>query len=91
MEEKDHLAFLKFDIEAYFPSITRTLLSKAIEWVRSLDFLSEFEEDLIMHCRRCLLVGNNGEIWRKSQDEEFDVTMGSKDSAEVSEMVGLFV
>ena len=88
LQEKSKLLFIKFDIEAYFPSISRILLSKAIDFVRSFDFLTEFEEELIMHCRRGVTIGNNGEIWLKAQDQDFDVTMGSKDSAEISEMVG---
>ena len=59
--------------------------------MRSFDFLSDFEEELILHCRRGVIVGNNGEIWLKTEDPDFDVTMGSKDSAEISEMVGLYL
>ena len=91
LEDKSSLSFLKFDIESYFPSITKELLVMPLDFVLEEDFLDETEKELIFHCRRSILVGPNGNIWLKSNGEEFDVTMGSMDSAEISETVGLLI
>ena len=88
--DKESLLWLKFDIEAFYPSISETLLKKTIEFLRQFDYISEYEEELIFHCRRSILVGNGQSIWQK-KDGEFDVTMGSLDGAEVSESVGLYL
>ena len=39
--------------------------------------MSQYEEDLIMHCRRSMLVGNNMSMWQKTKEEEFDVAIGT--------------
>ena len=44
---------------------------------------------IIKHSRKALLF-NNGSQWvKRNGNEEFDVTMGSYDGAEVCELVGL--
>ena len=47
------------------------------------------EIELILHCRESFLF-NTGSTWVK-KGNPFDVTMGSFDGAEVSELVGLFI
>ena len=91
LENKSNLCFLKFDIDSYFPSISKELLQKALDFVLEYDYLTDTERDLIIHCRRSVLVGPNGEIWIKTEGEDFDVSMGSMDSAEISETVGLMI
>ena len=43
-----------------------------------------------MHSRQTFLF-SDGEAWVKKKGEKFDVAMGSYDSAEVAELVGLFL
>ena len=45
---------------------------------------------IIWHCRRSLLF-YRGEAWEKTNNPDFDVTMGSYDGAEICELVGLFL
>ena len=90
LDDKKSLLWLKFDIEAFYPSITEKLLRKTIEFLRKFDHISEYEEEMIFHCRRSVLVDSSGTIWQK-KDGEFDVTMGSLDGAEVAEAVGLYL
>ena len=52
--------------------------------------ISDFEKQLILHCRRSLLVDTSGSVWQK-KGGEFDTTMGSLDGAEIAETVGLFL
>ena len=44
-----------------------------------------------MHSRKCFLFESSGSIWVKKDNEDFDVTMGSYDGAEICELVGLFL
>ena len=64
--------FSKFDVQEFYPSITSTLLDKAIDHARSYTTITQDEEE-------------------KRTNPEFDVTMGSYDGAESSELVGLYL
>ena len=90
LEEKNNLLWLKFDIESFYPSISEELLKKTIDFLKEFDYISDWEEDIIFHSRKSILVGGNETLWQK-KDGEFDVTMGSKDGAEVCESVGLYL
>ena len=45
---------------------------------------------MIKTCRKSILFGSEGEPWTKNSTN-FDVTMGSLDGAEISELIGLFM
>lgn len=90
LTEKPNSKFVKFDIVEFYPSITSELLSKAMQFARLYVNISEDDTNIIMHCRKCVLFGNN-DVWCKKQQESFDVTMGSFDGAEICELVGLFL
>ena len=68
LENKDSMTFFKFDIESFFPSISKELLHRTLDFVQTQDYLSEEEIELIFHCRKNVLVGPKGEIWLKAQD-----------------------
>ena len=91
MEGKQEKRWLKFDVEAFYPSISKKLLSKAINYARTVTEVTKEEEDIIHHCRRSILVGPDNTLWQKVSNPEFDVTMGSGDGAEICELVGLFM
>mgnify|MGYP001294396990 CR=1 FL=1 len=52
--------------------------------------ISKEEMETIMHCRKTFLHYNQN-AWVKKENSDFDVSMGSLDSAEVCELVGLFL
>ena len=84
--------FIKFDIAEFYPSISEQLLRKAINFAKSQSCnLDHDAVDVIMHSRKCFLFERNGSIWVKKENEDFDVTMGSYDGAEICELVGLFL
>ena len=87
---KSNYTFFKFDIVSFYPSIKRKLLTDAIQWARSFTNISVQEVNVIMHCRKMFLFFED-ECWVKKNDPCFDVSMGSLDSAEVCELVGLFL
>ena len=89
--EKRNKKFIKFDIEAYYPSVTAEVLSKAIHFARQHTEVTMEEEEIIMHCRKNIVVGSNGSVWVKKEKEDFDNTMGAYDGAEVAETVGLYL
>ena len=84
-------SFASFDIDSFYPSITESLLSKAISFAKNYTTISDKDIDIIMHCRKSLLFDNETAWTRKNRSSMFDVTMGSFDGAEVCELIGLFL
>ena len=90
IQEKDRHTFTSFDIVEFYPSITLSLLKKAIAFAKKLTQVSKQDIKIIMHARKSLLF-DKGTPWKKNDsDELFDVTMGSYDGAEICELVGLY-
>ena len=82
---------MQFDMEEFYPSISKELLLKAITNAKTLVNISDEEINTIMHSRKSLLF-NNTDIWiKKNGDPDFDVTMGSFDGAELCELVDLYI
>ena len=84
-------SFPSFDIDSFYPSITESVLSKAISLAKNHTTISGKEIDIIMHCRKSLLFDNETAWTKKNHSSMFDVTMGSFDGAEVCELIGLFL
>ena len=84
----EHL-LLSYDIESFYPSITKTTLEKCMDWAEEHVIIDHYERQTIMAARRSVLFFRD-EVWTK-KGEPFDVTMGSSDGAEISELVGLFL
>ena len=82
--------FLQFDIEAFYPSITKVLLLKALSFAKEHTYVADLSVDIIMHCRKGVL-WYKSEAWVKKEEPDFDVTMGSFDGAECAELVGLYL
>ena len=53
--------------------------------------ISDESVQIIKHCRKSLLFNNNTPWAKKSTAENFDVTMGSYDGAEICELVGIYI
>ena len=90
IKNKQECKFIVFDIEQFYPSIKETVLLKALDFARAHTKVLVKDINLIKHSRRSLLF-NHGEVWVKKEDENFDVTMGAYDGAEVSELVGIYI
>ena len=81
------------DIEQFYPSITKKLFYKAIEWASNYVHVSELDKTIIIHCRKVILKYND-EIWIKKNSDDgnnFDVPMGCLDGAEICELIGLYL
>ena len=67
-----------FDIKDFYTSIKETFTQKSKD------------RKTICHARKSLLY-KEGEPWIKKQSNNFDVTMGSYDGAEICELIGIFM
>ena len=90
IENKRSSSFIKFDIGNFYPSITKELLTKSINYAKSITTIEEEVITTIFHARKSLLFDKTS-IWVKKDNPDFDVTMGSYDGAEVCELVGLYL
>ena len=84
------LNFISFDIVSFYPSISEELLRRAISWAGTLTTISEEDKEIIFACKESVLY-NGDTPWVKREGEEFDITMGSYDGAETTDIVGLFL
>ena len=90
IEDKKRCKFIKYDVDAFYPSITEELFQKSIKYARQFTEITELEEEILWQSRKGFVV-KDGEIWIKKTGEKFDVSMGSPDGAEVAEFVGLYL
>ena len=90
LSDKKKLSFIIFDVEKFYPSISKNLLLKTLKWARKYVDLSDDEIEVIMAARKAFLY-LDGEPWTKKGEDIFDVGMGFFDGAEICEMVGLFL
>ena len=90
LKNKKKLKFIIFDIKNFYPTITPELLEKALKWAEEFIDLTAEEKVIISETRKSLLV-MKGSFWSKKQSPEFDVPMGGFDSAEICDIVGLFL
>ena len=87
IKNKEKSSFTKFGIVDFYPSISKDLLTNAINCACIVTTIDKKVIDTIVHSRKLLLFSNN-EIWVKKDNPNFDVAMGSFDGAEVCELFG---
>ena len=81
--------FIVFDIKDFYPTITKDLLTKCLNFAEEKVQISDDDKKIIYHSRKSLLFNEEG-TWMK-KDGLFDVKMGAYDGAEVCELVGTFL
>ena len=79
-----------FDIKDFYPSIKDRLLIDALEFAKQHMAIKSKDREKIFHARKSPL-NKEGKPWIKKQINNFDVTMGSYDGAEVCELIGIFM
>ena len=92
-EDSQDLHFLQFDIISYYPSISKDLLKKALKWAQQHYDIDQEDIDIILASRESFLF-NMDKLHTKqgsTPNSHFDVPMGAWDSAEVCEIVGLYL
>ena len=55
--------FLKFDIVAFYHSITKELLTSAIKWAKNIAGITEKEVSIIIHCIKMFLFNKEEWYW----------------------------
>ena len=91
IEEKQNCTFIQFDIKEFYPSITKTIFEKALDFAKKHTSITREELRVIRHSRKSLLFFKNESWIKKNTNNCFDVTMGSYDGAEICELVGLYI
>ena len=88
---KNECTFTVFDIQEFYPLITENILIQTILFPQNSMSVPPKSIVVIFHSRKSLLY-HNGDQWIKNETRvEFGVTMGSYDSIEVCEIVGVFM
>ena len=90
IENKQQFSFICFHIEEFYPSINQDLLNKALDFASNYDNIITEERNIIIHAKISILIHKHIP-WQKKGNATFDVTMGSYDGAETSELVGSFL
>ena len=62
----------------------------SLSWASTYKYITDDQKEMIFHVRQNFLY-NNGEPWVKKGRKNFDVPMGSYDSAEVTDIVGMYL
>ena len=82
-------SFIQFDIVNFYPSISKNLLDRSLEYLSKIVNIEKNELEIINSARKSLL-HDRGTKWVK-KGGMWDVPMGSWDGAEVCEAVGLYL
>jgi hypothetical protein len=88
---KHKCSFISFDVENFFPSISEKLFKDSIAFAKQFIIIDDADLNIIMQSRKTLLFYCEEPWVKKTDDEDFDVPMGSYDGAEVCELVGCYI
>ena len=90
IRDKKRSTFEQFDIIEFYPCITRELQVKSLNHAREYTDITEEEVKIILACRKSVL-SDNRRTSVKSHVDNFDVPRGAYDSAQVSDLVGIYI
>ena len=88
---KSKSKFMVFDIEKFYPSISKELLKRAINFAQTITFICQQDIDIILHACQSILFSKTAPWKKRNSSDCFDITMGSYSGAEVAETVGLYI
>ena len=74
----------------FCPSITKELLTKSINYAKSITTIEEEGITTVFHARKSLLFDKTS-LCVKKDNSDFDVTMRRYDEAEVCELIRLYL
>ena len=87
-------SFVDFDVENFHLSISVKLLTDSVNYLKSLiditDIIDE-EYSTIIYSRKILYFQNSKPWAKKDGNEDFDVSVGCYDGAEIHDLVGSFI
>lgn len=80
-----------FDIDSYYQSITPELFEKSTKISRKRNKYNQ-TRDRYYKINEKTLIKYDNILWkRKGRNNNFDITMGSPDSAEITDLVVLYI
>ena len=85
-DTRQRQSFTNFNVESFYPSISKDLVHKALQWAKQRVTIPETEEEVITTACNKVLFKDKG-IWEKISSGSHDITMGSYPDAEVCELV----
>ena len=89
--DKSHKCFINFDIKNLYPSIKKEHLIKANKIAEKYTTFNKQEIDTLMHTCQTIIFHDN-RIWtKKTNNNNFDIAMGSFQGAEVCDLIGLYI
>ena len=91
IKNKNKTSFINFDVESFYPSISIELFTEAINYAKTITNIEDDQLAIIMQSRKTLLFHKDEPWVKKTGDEDFDVTMGCNDGAEICESVGIYM
>ena len=91
LRNKRELAFICFDVVEFYPSISKKLLSRALDFASDFVTISANDRQTIIHVKHSLLFSNRDPRQKRNSNTLFDVTMGRYDGAETCELVGCYL
>ena len=91
IENKKDKEFISLDIVDFYPSISEKILNEAIEFAQEYTQITHEQATTIKHARKSILFDNENNTWVKKENKDFDVSMGANDSAEICELVGIYM
>ena len=89
LKTKQNCHFITGDIRNFYGEITEELLNKALDWAETFVEIPPQHREIILQVRKTFLFHNGKPFVKK--DGIWDISMGSYDSAEVTDLVGLFM
>ena len=90
LPNKKQLKFIQFDICDFYATISEELIGKSIEFAENYTTISDDDKKIFYQTKKSFLFNNN-QPWKKKQNSDCDVTMGSLDGAETCELCGLYL
>ena len=90
IRDKKRSTFVQFDIIEFYPSITKELLLRSLNHAREYTDITEEEIEIILASMKSVL-SDSRRSWVKSHVDNFDVPMGAYDSAQVADLVGIYI
>ena len=90
IKNKKRSTFVQFDIIEFYPSITKELSVRSLKHAREYTDITEEEIEIILASRKSVL-SDSHRTWVKSHVDNFDVPMGAYDSAQVADLVGIYI
>ena len=90
LRNKEQYTFIKFDVDNFYSSISEKLLKDTVNWASTITDIPEKTKEIIFQVRNTFLF-HRGQTYSKKINPNCDVAMGSFDSAEVTNLVGLYL